>query len=143
MATVDAATGIVTIKGPGKATIRVYNKDNTADKASYVLYVPFDSPQNITAKSMGKVSAKKKTGRIKVSWRAVSGAKKYYVYRSTKKNGSYKLIGTSKKRTYVDKTAAVNKNYYYKVEAGNSYKYCTSPLSKRSSAAKVKRLKRK
>ncbi len=143
VATVDAATGIVTIKGPGKATIRVYNKDNTADKASYVLYVPFDSPQNITAKSMGKVSAKKKTGRIKVSWRAVSGAKKYYVYRSTKKNGSYKLIGTSKKRTFVDKTAAVNKNYYYKVEAGNSYKYCTSPLSKRSSAAKVKRLKRK
>ena len=142
VATVDTS-GLVTVIGPGRATIVVTNKDNTSDKASYLLYVELDSPQKVTAKSMGKVSAKKKTGKIKVSWQAVSGAKKYYVYRSTKKNGTYTLIGTSKKRTYVDKTAAVNKNYYYKVEAGNSYKYCTSPLSKRSTAAKVKRLKRK
>ena len=142
VATVDN-TGLVTVKESGKVTIVATNKDNPDDKASYVLYVELDKPENVAAKSMGKVSAKKKTGKIKVSWRAVSGAKKYYVYRSTKKNGSYKLVGTSKKRTFVDKTAEVNKNYYYKVEAANSYKYCTSPLSKRTTAAKVKRLKRK
>lgn len=142
VATVDTATGLVTVKTAGKTTIKVTNKDNESDQASYILYVQLNSPQNVTAKSMGNVSAKKKTGRIKVSWKAVSGAKSYNVYRSTKKNGTYKLIGTSKKRYYVDKTAAVNKKYFYKVEAKNAYKYCTSPISKRTTAAKVKRKKK-
>lgn len=139
VATVDAATGLVTVMAAGKVNIKVINKDNESDQAYYVLYVQLDRPQNVTAKSMGNVAAKKKTGRIKVSWKAVSGAKSYNIYRSTKKNGTYKLIGTSNKRYYVDKTAAVNKNYFYKVEAKNAYKYCTSPISKRTAAAKVKR----
>lgn len=141
VATVDI-NGLVTVKGSGKTTIRATNKNNTSEKASYILYVELDKPQNVTAKSMGDVSAKKKQGRIKVSWQAVPGAKTYNVYRSTKKNGAYTLIGSSKKRTYMDKTAAVNKKYFYRVEAKNSYKYCTSELSKKTSAAKVKRAKK-
>ena len=37
------------------------------------------------------------------------------IYRATKKNGTYKLIATSKKPTYTDKKIKANKAYYYKV----------------------------
>ena len=54
---------------------------------------------------------------IKIEWKKNSSAKKYVVYRSTKKNSGYARVATVKKgRTYyVDRKAKKGKKYYYKV----------------------------
>ena len=64
-----------------------------------------------------KVSTDKKTGKPKISWNKVSGSKSYKVYRSAKKNGTYKMVKTVKGTSYIDKTGVKGKNYYYKVKA--------------------------
>lgn len=132
VATVNASTGLVTVKSSGRAIITVVNKDDSKDKASYTLYVPYDAPENVKAISTGNPAEGSEYGNIKVSWRAVDGASRYEVYRSTSKNGKYELIGSSRRTSYTDKNAAVNNYYYYKVVAKNSYQYCASPLSSSS-----------
>ncbi len=60
------------------------------------------------------------TTTLKVKWNKVSGASGYYVYRSTKQNGTYKKIATIKKKStlsYKDKNRTAGKTYYYKVAA--------------------------
>lgn len=56
---------------------------------------------------------------LKISWNKVSEAKKYYVYRATSKNGTYKKVATTTKLYYTDKKISQNKTYYYKVKAVN------------------------
>jgi lysophospholipase L1-like esterase len=63
-----------------------------------------------------KVTATSK-GAIKLSWKKVSGAKKYRIYRSKSKNGKYKIVGTTPKTKYTDKRGKQKKTYYYKVVA--------------------------
>ena len=46
----------------------------------------------------------------------VQGADGYEVYRATKKDGTYKLVGATIDTTYVD-TGLASKTYYYKVRA--------------------------
>ena len=56
----------------------------------------------------------------KVSWKKVTGANGYEVYRATNKSGKYSKIGTIKKGStvsYTDKKATTGKTYYYKVRA--------------------------
>lgn len=56
--------------------------------------------------------------KIKVSWSKSAGATGYYVYRATKKSGSYTKIKTITKgstRSYTDKDRVTGKKYYYKV----------------------------
>lgn len=67
-----------------------------------------------------KLTAGKK--KVKVSFKKVSGANKYEIYRSTKKSKGYKKIKTVSKNTYTDKKVKKGKRYYYKVraKAGNS-----------------------
>ncbi|WP_039945605.1 leucine-rich repeat protein [Anaerofustis stercorihominis] len=75
-------------------------------------------------------STKKKTAVI--SYKKVSGAKKYNIYRKTAK-GKYKLIKTTNKSSYKDKGLKSKKTYYYKVKSiGNKLK------SDASKAVKVK-----
>ena len=129
VATVDASTGLVTVKASGKTTVTVKNQDDGTDTASYVLYVTCDTPTGVKVSSTGNPAATAKYGSLKVTWNAVDRASGYDIYRSTAKNGTYQWVGTSKKASFTDKTAAVNKYYYYKVVAKNSYSYCTSPMS--------------
>lgn len=129
VATVDSSTGLVTVKASGKTTITVKNLDDDTDKASYVLYVNCDTPTGVKVSSTGNPTATAKFGNLKVTWDAVERASSYEIYRSTTKNGTYQLIGTSKKASYTDKTAAVNKYYHYKIVAKNSYSYCASSMS--------------
>lgn len=56
---------------------------------------------------------------VKISWQKASGAKKYKVWRSTSKNGTYKLLTTTTKLSFTDKSAEANTRYYYKVNAIN------------------------
>lgn len=66
-----------------------------------------------------KVAALANTPRttITVTWKKVSGATTYQLYRATTKNGKYKKIATVKKTRYVDSKIKQGKPYYYKVRA--------------------------
>ena len=69
-----------------------------------------------------KLTAKKK--KVVISIPKTAGAKKYQVYRSTKKKSGYKAVATTSKRKYTDKKKLKSKKkYYYKIRAINgSYK---------------------
>ena len=60
------------------------------------------------------------TGKPYLKWTPVEGAAKYEVYRSGSKNGTYKLLGTTEKLNYTDKTASAGYIYFYKVKAVNA-----------------------
>ena len=57
------------------------------------------------------------TGKPYIKWTAVSGASKYYVYRSGSSNGTYEYVGTTTATNYTDKKANAGYTYYYKVKA--------------------------
>lgn len=62
-------------------------------------------------------NVKKKS--VKITWKKVTGATGYKVYRK-QKNGKYKLVKTIKKNStvkYINKKLKKNKKYYYKVRA--------------------------
>ncbi len=63
------------------------------------------------------VSITRSSGKPKVSWAAVTGAKEYKIYRSTSKTGTYKVVKTTTSKSWKDTTAKKGKTYYYKVVA--------------------------
>ncbi|EDS73584.1 M6 family metalloprotease domain protein [Anaerofustis stercorihominis DSM 17244] len=69
--------------------------------------------------SLKSPSVKLKSGKKKaiVKYNKVSGASGYKIYRSTKKSKGYKLIKTTKSRSYTNKKLKSKKTYYYKVRA--------------------------
>ena len=67
---------------------------------------------------MGKVSAIKGTtsaGKPKLTWGKISGAEKYYIYRSTD-GKSFKFFKSTTETSYTDKSASLGTTYYYKVK---------------------------
>ena len=71
----------------------------------------------VTTLTMGHSST---SGKPQLTWKAVSGAVSYKVYRATAKNGAYSVINTTKALTYTNTGAALGTTYYYKVEALNA-----------------------
>ena len=70
----------------------------------------------LTSLAKPSVSITTSNGKPKLSWKAVTGADKYYVYRSTDgKNFSY--WDSTTKTTYINSGANKNTKYYYKVKA--------------------------
>ena len=57
------------------------------------------------------------SGKPKVSWAAVTGAKEYKIYRATSKTGKYSPVKTTTAKYWKDTTAKKGKTYYYKVIA--------------------------
>lgn len=75
---------------------------------------------------------------IKVSWKKVSGATKYTVYRATSKNGTYKALKTTTSTYYSSTKLTCGKTYYFKVKAVSGSKSATSSVvSKKAVPAKV------
>lgn len=91
----------------GKAALSNYDRSGVRGKAK------------LTAVSLTSVkNAGKNT--VKVSWKKVTGANGYRVYRSTSKNGEYTSAGFIKKGstvTFKDKKVPEGKTYYYKIRA--------------------------
>ena len=54
---------------------------------------------------------------VNVTWKKLSGAEGYEVYRATSANGSYSKIATVRDQDYWDVLIANKKTYYYKVRA--------------------------
>ena len=82
------------------------------------------------------VSVEIASGKPFLSWDAVSGAKKYEVYRATSENGKYTKVSTVSKATsgswytYADTKASVGKTYFYKVKSIASSSSYNSAYSK-------------
>lgn len=75
--------------------------------------VKLKKPTSVKAKKSGKKA-------IKITWKKVSKATRYEIYRATKKKGKYKKIKTIKKGStvsYKDTKVKKGKTYYYKVRA--------------------------
>lgn len=60
------------------------------------------------------------TGKIKLSWDAVSGAVKYNIYRASTKDGTYKLNWNTTSTSYINSSATPGQTFYYKVCAVES-----------------------
>jgi len=95
------------------------------------------------------ISSVKRTAynKLKITWKKVSGASGYRIYRSTSPNGTYKKIATvrsSKKLYYTDKKRTCGKTYYYKVRAykrgggKNHYSSYSAYMAGRTTPAKTK-----
>ncbi len=72
------------------------------------------------------------SGKIKVSWNEIDGAVKYYVYRSTSKDGEYSYLTSTTKTSLTNTSAVAGNTYYYKVKAVHSVSAATSALSSAS-----------
>ena len=88
---------------------------NSAGESAYSNVV--SGRATVTTLTMGHSST---SGKPQLTWKAVSGAASYKVYRATSKNGAYTVINTTKALTYTNVGAALGTTYYYKVEALNA-----------------------
>ena len=88
---------------------------NSAGESAYSNVV--SGRATVTTLTMGHSST---SGKPQLTWKAVSGAASYKVYRATTKNGAYSVINTTKALTYTNVGAALGTTYYYKVEALNA-----------------------
>lgn len=115
----------------------------------YNKHVYFQAQWKPNFKKPQLVANKAGNNKIKLTWNRMIGGKGYRIYRATKKNGKYKLVGTVKdkwKTAWTDKTIKSGETYYYRVAAYKKSKKKT--IQKKSAwamastkAAKVKRIK--
>lgn len=66
-----------------------------------------------------EVTVSNKTSAITVSWKKISGAKSYYVYRKNSSDSSWKRIAVVTKNIYTDNDVKDGKTYKYTVKAYN------------------------
>ena len=86
-------------------------------KVNTVTYTNSAAPSG-KAKLKAVKSPKKKT--VSISFKKVTGATSYNIYRSTKKKGKYTCVANVTKTKYKDTTVESGKKYYYKVVAVNA-----------------------
>lgn len=106
-------------------------KNDNGYTAVYSYLTPPSKP-NITVSNYGFDT-------LKITYKKVTGATKYEIYRSTSKTGKYVKVGTITGTTFYDKKLSYNKTYYYKVRACNKNNLCgsySSYKSKKVSAGK-------
>ena len=101
-----------------KAGVTYYYKVKAVNSAGESAYSNTVSGKTtVTTLTMGHSAT---SGKPQLTWKAVSGAASYKVYRATAKNGAYSVINTTKALTYTNVGAALGTTYYYKVEALNA-----------------------
>ena len=101
-----------------KAGVTYYYKVKAVNSAGESAYSNVVSGKTtVTTLTMGHSAS---SGKPMLTWKAVSGAASYKVYRATAKNGAYTVINTTKALTYTNTGAALGTTYYYKVEALNA-----------------------
>ncbi len=80
-------------------------------------YSPIVSAAPKPAAPAGVAAVRVSNSSIKVSWKKVSGATQYQLYRATSKTGTYTKIKETTSLSYTNKGLKDNKTYYYKVRA--------------------------
>lgn len=73
------------------------------------------TPGKVAISSVSRVGS----GKLKITWKKVSGATGYQIYRSTQKNSGYRRIKnlSSKSSSYTNSKLKNGKRYYYKIRA--------------------------
>ena len=99
------------------------DEDGTKAERSSIVSRRCDLPRPVV--SLSNVTS---TGKIKISWDAVAGAKKYEVYRSTDKKNWTRLITTTG-TSLTNTSAEAGTLYYYKVKAIASNSAANSAFS--------------
>lgn len=109
-------------KGTAYITVKINGK-SAKQKITVKNAITLKKPQITSVKKASRAS-------LKISWKKVSGANKYYLYRSSTKKGKKTKVATVKGTTYTHKYIA-GRRYYYHVKAAstNKYKYKTSGYS--------------
>ena len=74
-------------------------------------HLKLSTPQNVVA-SDGTY-----TDKVVIGWSPISGAERYYLYRSTEAAGTYTELSSSVTTSFNDESALVGTHYYYKVRA--------------------------
>lgn len=108
--------------GYGKYTANKYfitikNKKTGKKTWTFATVVP---TLNRLSKPVVTISNLSGTPDMKVSWKKVSGADKYEVWKKVGTNGTYKKVKTTTSISYRDTTTVKGKRYYYKVKAVKS-----------------------
>lgn len=134
---------------PGRYTFMVLNAP--ADEYGTSVYnwvndfeVPYDSSDFVIRKFKAPTNVRLTAGKKKVTIRfnGSTGAGKYQIYRSTKKNRNYKRIKITTKKKFVDKKVKKGKRYYYKVRAVRNANYKGKIFSKFTTPKRSKKVKR-
>ncbi len=102
-------------------------KGSAAEKYAKENGFTFTALKNLTPPTLKKVT--NINGYVKVTWSAVEGADKYYVYRKTG-TGDYKCIGSTTNKYFYDKKAGAGKTCRYIVRAKNENGYSEYSASK-------------
>ena len=92
--------------------VRAVAADGTLGDFSNVKYRACDCAQPVV-----KLTNVASSGKIKISWSAITGATKYEVWRATSKTGTYTKISTTTGTSLTNTRAVAGKTYYYKVKA--------------------------
>ena len=91
--------------------------------SAYKAGKPMPPTPSVTAVSGSYTSAK-------LSWKAISGATAYQIYRATSATGAYSYLKTTTSTSYTNTSLTTGKTYYYKVRAyhteSNGTKYYSS-----------------
>ncbi|MDD7388888.1 MAG: fibronectin type III domain-containing protein [Lachnospiraceae bacterium] len=98
--------------------VRAYRTVN--GKKVYGKYSSVKSAKPVPAKAVISSVKNSKSRQAAVTWKKVSGASGYVVYRATSKNGTYKAVATIKSGStvkYTNTKLTKGKTYYYKVRA--------------------------
>lgn len=109
-------------------------KDDKNQKAAKDVKVEEDKEENDKLEAPDNLEITQKSyNSLSIKWNKVKNAKKYEVYRSTKKTSGYKKIKSLNSTSFVDKKLKTGKTYYYKVRAvsENRKSQYTKPKSKK------------
>jgi fibronectin type 3 domain-containing protein len=76
-----------------------------------------------------KISVVSSTGKLKLTWDKVTGAKDYSVYRSTDGGATYSLLKTTTGTSLTNTSITAGNMYYYKVKANHTNSSANSAYS--------------
>lgn len=97
--------------------IRTYTEKDTGVK--YGKYSTVVSASTMSRPGISSIKSKN-SKELEISWATINNAANYEIYRSTKKNGTYKKIATVagvNRVNYVDRSVKEGKKYYYKIRS--------------------------
>ena len=94
----------------------------------------YDAPDDIKY-----IKAESSTAGAKITW-AEDCVDGYYIYRSDKKNGTYKKVARTEYEVYTDKKAEYGKIYYYYVMAFYEYEDGHKEYSNKSDTVSAKKM---
>jgi len=94
--------------------VAAYNNGGTGSESSFISITTMPNAPTSVVATVNSANS------IIVSWKEVSGATGYRIYRSTTSSGTYELVGTTSAISYTNSGLTLGTTYYYKVSAYNS-----------------------